>query len=616
MSIQHQRRSRIQGIPPNAALLPGALMVLVLTSTVFANALQGGFVWDDLELVLENRFIRSLSSARFFFTPHYWRECHTMPGMAYKPVTMGSFALDYKLWALEPWGYRLTNLALHAANALLLFAFLRRLRMSPGVSLWAALLFAVHPIHVEAVDWVKNRADLLCFTFSLLTFILFVSALTEGPTEGRGALGRGRRYAACLAAFALALASKGSAIAFCPLSSLYVLLFLPRPRWRKALTASLAFWILAAAYLTCLSCLVKSEVIVVSSPGLDLFRLGRTALAYGELAALPTRLAADRVVPSEIAFSLGTGLGLVLALVAACLCADRPRRPAALLALSWAVVALIPALHLTPISPRPLAEQRLYMSSAGICLLLALGLQGAGWLRGRKVLAPVLMLSLAAGATRRNFAWLDDYTFWHDAVVKSPGLARPTCMLAGVYLARGLPDRTLVRCRKVVALRPDYVLGQNMRGLAFLQKGRLDDAISAFRAVLAADPEDAAAHDHLAHAYAAKGDIQAAIREWQATLKLAPGHMRAHQNLGAALERHGRLEEAVWEYRQAVGLSPSNDAVVFCAVARLKRRLGQPDEAAAYYRKSLSAVPEYAPALAGLADLQSARTSPGETQTN
>ncbi|MBM4079741.1 MAG: hypothetical protein FJ278_08585, partial [Planctomycetes bacterium] len=136
-------------------------LIILVTLLVFANAIQAPFVWEDKELVLENRFIRSFSSAKFFFLPSYWRECHVAPGMAYKPVTMWSYALDFQLWGLRPWGYHLTNVALHAANALLLFALARGLKLGGSAALATTLLFAVHPLHTETVDWVKNRADLL-----------------------------------------------------------------------------------------------------------------------------------------------------------------------------------------------------------------------------------------------------------------------------------------------------------------------------------------------------------------------------------------------------------------------------------------------------------------------
>ncbi|MBM4081181.1 MAG: tetratricopeptide repeat protein, partial [Planctomycetes bacterium] len=111
-------------------------------------------------------------------------------------------------------------------------------------------------------------------------------------------------------------------------------------------------------------------------------------------------------------------------------------------------------------------------------------------------------------------------------------------------------------------------------------------------------------HSNLGSICFQKGDLESAVRHWQAALEIDPGHIRSHQNLGGAFEKLGRLEEAAHEYRQAIGLSPANDAALFCSIARVLRRLGQTDQAAAYYRRSLAAVPGYPPAQQGLAELR------------
>ncbi|MBM4050221.1 MAG: hypothetical protein FJ279_34425, partial [Planctomycetes bacterium] len=302
------------------ALNPLWLIILV-TLLVFANAIQAPFVWEDKELVLENRFIRSFSSAKFFFLPSYWRECHVAPGMAYKPVTMWSYALDFQLWGLRPWGYHLTNVALHAANALLLFALARGLKLGGSAALATTLLFAVHPLHTETVDWVKNRADLLSTLFLLAAFVLFVR---WRPPDGasRGALS----YWASLAAFALAAMSKGAGLALCPVLAFYVLLFLPRRDWRTALAATAPFWALAVAYLVNLAFLMQCRLQLTVMTGAS--ETGVTGVlgavaGYLQLLALPVRLAADRASAAELSLAPGTLAALALATALACLAACR-----------------------------------------------------------------------------------------------------------------------------------------------------------------------------------------------------------------------------------------------------------------------------------------------------
>ncbi|MBM4085458.1 MAG: tetratricopeptide repeat protein, partial [Planctomycetes bacterium] len=188
---------------------------------------------------------------------------------------------------------------------------------------------------------------------------------------------------------------------------------------------------------------------------------------------------------------------------------------------------------------------------------------------------------------------------------KSPGLARPHVKLADACAARGFLNSAVAQCRSALAIRPDYALALNSLAMALTQKGDLDRAESAYRRAMEAEPHSALPHYNLASLLAKKGLLPAAIAEWQAALKLAPGDVRTHHNLGLAFERLGKLDEAVGEFRQALGLDAAGNAAVFCALARLMRKLDRPAEAVAYYRKALECFPGYGPATAGLAALES-----------
>ncbi|MBM4086233.1 MAG: hypothetical protein FJ272_15725, partial [Planctomycetes bacterium] len=117
--------------------------------------------------------------------------------MAYKPVALCSFAVDYGLWGHEPWGYHLTNVMLHCVSGILLWALGRRLMLGPLAAFSAALIFAVHPVHTEALDWVKNRAELLPTGFGLIALLGFIQCW---PPDGRGERGRPWHFLASLMA--------------------------------------------------------------------------------------------------------------------------------------------------------------------------------------------------------------------------------------------------------------------------------------------------------------------------------------------------------------------------------------------------------------------------------
>ncbi len=162
----------------------GALILVVAVSGgIFVNALRADFVLDDGHIILSNESIRDLRLAPHFFTPRYWQAIYAdyaaMPGRGYRPVPEVSFALDYAVWELKPLGFHLTNVLIHIANCVLVYFLAHRIFRDKLGALLCTLLFATHPVHVEAVVWVKARHDLLACAFMLLSALLYLRGV--GP---------------------------------------------------------------------------------------------------------------------------------------------------------------------------------------------------------------------------------------------------------------------------------------------------------------------------------------------------------------------------------------------------------------------------------------------------
>src|SRR5256886_5877310 len=186
------------------------LLVALFTLAAFLPALQNQFVnWDDKDNFLDNPHYRGLgwTHLRWMWTTHLGH---------YIPLTWMTLGLDYLLWGMNPVGYHLTNLLLHAANAVVFFFVVRRiltlalpsserghaLAVSAGV---AALVFAIHPLRVESVAWVTERRDVLSGLFYLVAILLYLRAC-EGGAPGRG------WYWLSVAVFVLALLSKSMVV--------------------------------------------------------------------------------------------------------------------------------------------------------------------------------------------------------------------------------------------------------------------------------------------------------------------------------------------------------------------------------------------------------------------
>src|SRR3990170_1792996 len=144
--------------PGSPQTLGSAAALGILTLLAYLPAIGGGFVWDDDSYVTRNTTLRSADGLR-----RIWFELGAVP--QYYPLVHTSFWVEYHLWGLNPRGYHLVNVLLHALNAVLVWLILRRLRV-PG-AWFAAAVFALHPVHVESAAWITERKNVLSAAFYL-----------------------------------------------------------------------------------------------------------------------------------------------------------------------------------------------------------------------------------------------------------------------------------------------------------------------------------------------------------------------------------------------------------------------------------------------------------------
>src|SRR5262249_6740001 len=190
-------------------------ILVASTLAVYTPVWNAGFIWDDEAHATQNGCLRSLSGLG-----RIWLKPRSTP--QYYPLVHTTFWVEYHIWGASPLGYHVVNVLLHAANALLLWRLLLRLRV-PG-AFWAAALFAVHPVHVESVAWIterKNVLSTLCYLGSALALLTFWPAEEPSPQPA----GRWKYYGLSLLLFSAALLSKTVA---CSLPAAFLLV-----RWGK-----------------------------------------------------------------------------------------------------------------------------------------------------------------------------------------------------------------------------------------------------------------------------------------------------------------------------------------------------------------------------------------------
>ena len=567
------------------------------------------FVYDDITIVKENPRIRSFGKIPQIFGEKYW-PAEIEAGL-YRPLTLTTFAIDYQIWGLRPWGYRLVNLLIHLGNTLLVLVLLGRIGFARPAAFLGALLFGIHPIHAEVVTSVVGRTDLMATFFVCTALLLFIRHRESGGTPSLVGLG---------ICFLAGLLSKEAAICL-PLLFVAWDFFGRRsepatPVTKPWLTPYLVLAAVLAVYLP-----VRFGIIGAMGPrdGNTVFH-GDPVLArwgtmlgvlfdYLKMFLFPVNLAADfpyhpgQVPGFDLRALLGAGV-LVTLLVGAF------RLPGRFgFAIAIFLLALAPVSNVVITTGIVKAVRLLYLPSIGLSALGGWALWRAS-LRGdaaRALLALGIILLMALNV-RTTTTWLDNETLWRRTLRISPDSAKGLYNLGALLTRRGEmgeAERLWLRARRIDPRDSGLPVAL---GRLYLQQERLGEAEESFTTALSLGPPRRRAIDAmlgLAEVFAATGEPERAERQIRELLKGYPDSPGAHFALGMHHATGGRWREAEAPFRQAVGLDG--------ALVKPRIQLGlclyrqdRPQDALREYHAALNLVegPEQSEILVKMGDCQ------------
>jgi protein O-mannosyl-transferase len=528
------------------------LGLVLVTLAGYLPALSNGFVgFDDPQYVYENAHVRaglSLAGLRWALTTPVADHWH--------PLTMVSHMANVQLFGLNPKGHHLTNVVLHLANVLLLFAVLRRMTGSPRRSAVVAALFAVHPIHVESVAWIAERKDVLCGFFWMLSLAAYLR-YARAPSVGR--------YLLLAAAFAASLMSKSMAI------SLPVVLLLldvwPLGRWRGESRAVRVR--LVVEKLPLLGMAAASALLAVHLAWPEIHSGNDAPLALRLANALTSYVAyvVKMVWPAHLGIYYpfqpvppARALGAAALLVLTSLLAVRfvGRAPYLLVGWLWYLVTVFPVIGFLQAGWQGMADRYTYLPSIGISLAAVWGLADllrlqrarlaragqAGesassarvWSIGTAAAVLAVLLILTAMTRRQVSTWADTLTLFSHAVEVAPSYLAHT-NVAEELRARGDAAGALAHYRAAVALAPRSPQAHAALGNALRAAGRPAEALPPLRAALALDPSDERAGLTLAMALDDLGQPAAAIAELRRVLAAHPDSLDAQRGLAVLLQQ-------------------------------------------------------------------------------
>lgn len=583
--------------------IPVALAVV--TFAVFLPALRNDFVeWDDVVNLVDNPHYRG-----FHWPQIRWMFTAALMGH-YIPVTWLTFALDYTLWGMDPLGYHLTNVILHAVNAALFYAVGTRLlaqatTLSGGLlrlaGVAATLVFAVHPLRAESVAWATERRDVLSGFFFLLCVLAYVAAAR--------AEGRRRRWllAGALGTYALGLMSK-SIVMTLPLVLVLLDVYpLGRLRWHRRLWAdagtraalvekvpflalglagaAVSYWAVASQhYLTSLAKYPWTARVGITAYSLW-FYASKTAFPLGLslLYELPARV--DPLAPRFLLPALGV---IAISLIVLAL---RRRWPAGLAVWVYYGLVLGPVTGIVHAGHQLAHDRYSYLSCLGWALLVGAAVADIVRRGAAGRISPWVTRLAAAAFTAWIFAlatltwyqvqvWRDTDTLWRYGVESDPECAICQANVGHRYLKLKLYDLARERYERVLALRPDRTSVHGNLGVALANLGDLDGAMEHFHLGLAQDRNNPEILANLGLALMNLGRYPEASGYLTRAVGQKPDHIPSLVNLGLLLIETGQPAAALEYLTRAVQFRPE-EPLVHLNLANAYHALAETDKARA-----------------------------------
>ena len=608
-------------------------IVFFLTFVTFLPALSNGFLhWQDTSNLIDTSSYRSFNwvGLTWMFT--------TLHGGHYQPLTWLSFAVDYGLWGLDPFGYHLTNLIIHSANAALVYVVAAQLLPTDPpyksdvnpILCWTAavavLAFSLHPLRVESVAWISNRNNLLSVFFLLagLAFYLRSRQITSNNAA------RWKWMCGSIAAHLLSILAGANGFELPVLLILMDIYSSGRAEGgaRAAYLHRVAMsWLEKLPFFTLGVARTITLAIVGANPSKSIdfvnvmhwqrpTQLFYEAFFYLWKTAVPTSLRPAYELPEVVSawqpFVILGGVMLFSGFVYVLFL-----RTSNLLApIAWAgylTMVLIPHMPDGLGGVRLVADRYSYLPSLVLAVVSAAALRRWFKSSGEWRLDRLARAGISAGAivatgvlcflTWRQFGlWRDEEKLWRHAVAVDPQSRQARQKLADLLRAENKDDEAVQLYRQAARDNPDSALVHADLAELLVSRGKIDEARRLYQRAVGIDANLPRALFGMGNLLAMQGDFDGAIARYRKVLESMPSAAFVHVNLGYALARRGQPDDAIFHFRRALQLDPFNANAHF-NLANILATRGQVEEAARSYREVLKILPGHAKAHYGFANL-------------
>lgn len=552
------------------------ILLIVFTGTIlYSQILNAPFVFDDYNSIVENESIRSVSKA-IANTAHN------------RYLTSLSFALNYAAGGLKPFGYHLINNLIHITNSLLVcylvFLTFRTPMMVNSklsahfIAFTAAFIFVVHPVQIQAVTYVVQRATIMATMFYLISLVMYAKARlsTVGKETMRNAVNSRFVFFYLISTVAAILAMKSKEIAFTlPLAAiLYEVSFFNRTEKQSWKRFSYLIPIMFTTLIIPLSLLnfkgpieaIAQDINVSSRETINISRIDylltqfRVIVTYLRLMIFPVNQNLDYSHPVYHSF-FSPQVFLSFSCLAMILCLGIylfPRLRLASFGIFWFFIALSVESSIIPIRD-VIVEHRLYLPSIGFFISTAV--LADHFLPNAKTKVSLLVLVivlLSAAAYTRNTAWKSPQTLWEDVIEKSPNNARAYNNLGVYFKNEGDYERAIKQFENSLKADRNYSAVYFNLGDIQYKLGNYENAIAFLNHGLSGNP-DVQLHldmlNKLGRAYSAQGQTEKAIQTFQEAIKVLPTAVAPYNNLAIQYVKIGEYDMAIEILEKALKFS-------------------------------------------------------------
>lgn len=547
-------------------------LLAALATLPYINTLFNGFVYDDTAQILGNPYIKSFRFLREIFATPAWSFLGAWKlSNYYRPMMTFGYLLCYQLFGPVAYGFHLVNLLLNAGVVLLIFTVTERMVGNRSVALLASAVFALHPIHSEAVAWIAAVTELELALFYLLTFWCF---LLEAQPPGRRA---DLAHYAMTASFILTLVSKEQALTLPVLAAIYEHLYREDRKettFSQKLLRHRVLWLLAVGYILFRIYRFGAFAPFLQRPQLSWYQVMLSAVAlFGQYVwkmVWPVHLCAFYVFHKGTSLQeprVLAGFGMIIGCVLGFWWLWKHARVVSF-GVIWFVLTLGPVLNPRWMAASVFTERYLYLPSVGFCWIVGWGAmrlwriaaeqpRSRLWRRafvGALVLAVVLSLGRIV---TRNRDWRDDLTLYAKTLEAEPDAMLIHTYLGITYWNRGYTGEAEKHWSEVLKQFPNSVMDLNFMGWVRVRQKHYVEAENYFRRALHSLPTDPEAHLNLGGLYKEERRNEEAELHLRAAVALAPMNSGARNLLGELYLERQRPTDAEEQFRNSVENSPN-----------------------------------------------------------